>query len=148
MLSLFVLYLTFLTYFDSIVTDEVFEDGTRVRCKYKISILVSMMSLVTTTLSILLLLEVFFITREYHERYWWTFGRRSAHLLQMQNFNPGMSHTSFEIIKGANTFVSNMWHTTTGIVNTYMDSTYLALINNPYFSITVRDIHSHYAIYM
>ena len=45
MLFNFVLYLAFLTFFNSSVTDESFVDETRVWRKYEISILVSMMSL-------------------------------------------------------------------------------------------------------
>ena len=41
----FVLYLSFLTFFDSSVNDEYFVDETRVWSKYKISILESIMSL-------------------------------------------------------------------------------------------------------
>ena len=57
MLFNIVLYLAILTFFYSSVTDESFVDETRIWRKYKISILVSMMSLFATTLSMPLLLN-------------------------------------------------------------------------------------------
>ena len=60
MLFNFVPYLAFLTFLDSSVTDESFVDETRVWRKYKISILVSMMSLLKTTGSMPLMLEIYF----------------------------------------------------------------------------------------